>query len=116
MSQLVPYHLLSSEQDDDDSLMFSTMFDYEAEESGKVEVSLLFKILEAEAVIFEISAKPSLVIDEKICNQNVNVTLPICDVNSRNISVENISGVSLAKKLIGFKIIINFLMSHWSKI
>ncbi|XP_030032703.1 transcription factor kayak isoform X2 [Manduca sexta] len=33
MSQLVPYHLLSGEQDD--SLMFATMFDYQADEYAK---------------------------------------------------------------------------------
>ncbi|KPI92431.1 hypothetical protein RR46_13652 [Papilio xuthus] len=33
MSQLVPYHLLSSEQDD--SLMFATMFDYQTDEYNK---------------------------------------------------------------------------------
>lgn len=38
MSQLVPYHLLNSEQDD--SLMFATMFDYQNEEYNKPEVSL----------------------------------------------------------------------------
>ncbi|CAK1552298.1 unnamed protein product [Leptosia nina] len=37
MSQLVPYHLLSGEQDD--SLMFATMFDYQNEEYSKPTVS-----------------------------------------------------------------------------
>ncbi|CAG4931576.1 unnamed protein product [Parnassius apollo] len=33
MSQLVPYHLVSGEQDD--SLMFATMFDYQTDEYNK---------------------------------------------------------------------------------
>lgn len=37
MSQLVPYHLISSEQDD--SLMFATMFDYQADDYKKPMVS-----------------------------------------------------------------------------
>lgn len=37
MSQLVPYHLYNGEQDD--SLMFATMFDYQADEYKKPMVS-----------------------------------------------------------------------------
>lgn len=38
MSQLVPYHIISSEQDD--SLMFATMFDYQMDDYNKPKVSL----------------------------------------------------------------------------
>lgn len=40
MSQLVPYQLPNSEQDD--SLMFATMFDYQIEDYNKPKVSELF--------------------------------------------------------------------------
>ncbi|CAH0728266.1 unnamed protein product, partial [Brenthis ino] len=40
MSQLVPYQLLNSEQDD--SLMFATMFDYQIEDYNKAKIPNAF--------------------------------------------------------------------------
>lgn len=42
MSQLVPYQLLNSEQDD--GLMFATMFDYQMDEYNKPKVSLIYSV------------------------------------------------------------------------